>query len=97
MDEQTFLDFLSALGEEFCGAMSPPVPFDLITPQDGYEVWLRTFDSDPTPAAFANITSDGIAQLVETCAEYLECEQISDAHVKEFISRTLARWPENNS
>ena len=37
------LDFLSALGEEFCGALLPPVPGDLIVPHDGHGVWTRSF------------------------------------------------------
>jgi len=97
MDEQMKLDFLSALGEEFCEALSPPVPGDLIVPQVGYEVWLQTFDSDPTPAALAMLPDDELEQLRTTCVEYFECEEITREHVQQFISRTLARWPEDNS
>ena len=43
------LDFLSALGEEFCVALSPPVPDHLLVPHDGYEVWRRAFGADPSP------------------------------------------------
>ena len=45
------LDFLAAVGQEFCAALSPPVPDDLMVPHDAYEVWRRAFGADPSPAA----------------------------------------------
>lgn len=93
MSEASELDFLSALGEEFCGALSPPGPDDLITPHDGYEVWRRAFGTDPTPAALAGLTESQIEHLRAVCAGYFECPEVSNVQVRLWLSRTLTRWP----
>jgi hypothetical protein len=92
MDEQSFADFLTALGEEFATALSPPV--DLIVPQDGYEVWLRAFGTRPTPAALAALTSPDVERLRAACASLFECPDVSIEQVTLAVRRTLARWPE---
>jgi hypothetical protein len=86
-------DFVGALGEEFRGALSPPVPGDIITPQDGYEVWWRAFEAAPTPATLAALTDRDVEQLRASCAEYFECPGVSAEQVRVAVSRTLARWP----
>jgi hypothetical protein len=93
VDEALKLGFLSALGEEFCDALSPPVPFELITPQDSYEVWWRAFGTEPNPAALAALTEPQINQLGAECAVYFECPTVTAAHVRLAVSRTLSRWP----
>ena len=93
MDEAFELDFLSALGEEPCAALSPPVPDDLIVPQDGYEVWRRAFGADPNPAALAELTDPQVEEFRSACARYFECPAVSAAQVRLAVSRTLARWP----
>jgi hypothetical protein len=93
MDEATELDFLTALGEEICWALSPPVSEDLIVPHDGYEVWLRAFGTKPNPDALAALTEAGVEQLRASCAAYFECPAVSAAQVRLAVSRTLARWP----
>jgi hypothetical protein len=87
------LDFLSALGEEFCGALSPPVPYDHIVSHDAYEVWRRAFGADPDPAALAALGATGVERLRTACAGYFECPAVSAAAVRLAVSRTLARWP----
>jgi hypothetical protein len=87
------IDFLAALGEEFCWALSPPVPGDLIVPQDGYEVWLQAFGDHPTPAALAALTDSGEEQLCAAAVAYFECPELSTAQLRLAVSRTLARWP----
>lgn len=93
MDEAQKLDFLSALGEEFCEALSPPVPADLIVPQDGYEVWSRAFKDDPSPATLSALTEPQVEQFRAACASYFECPAVSAAQVRLAVSRNLARWP----
>jgi hypothetical protein len=87
------LDFLTALGEEFCEALSPPVPDDMIVPQDGYEVWRRAFGADPTPAALFALDAVGVERLQAECVRYFECLAVSTSAVRTAVSRTLARWP----
>jgi hypothetical protein len=87
------LDFLSALGEEFCESLSPPVPGNLIVPQDGYEVWLKAFGTDPSPAALAALTNDATERLRMACVEYFECPTVSVSQLRAAVARTLVRWP----
>jgi hypothetical protein len=93
MDGASQLGFLSALGEEFCEALSPPVPWDLINPHDGSEVWWRAFGTAPTPIALVALSDLQVEQLREACAGYFECPGVSVAQVRLAVSRTLARWP----
>ena len=87
------LDFLTAFGEELCGALSPPVPFDLIVPQDAFEVWVRAFGTDPTPEALATLTDAEVERLHSACAKYFECLDITESQVRLTLTRTLWRWP----
>ena len=86
-------DFLTALCEEFCEALSPPVPDDLIVLHGGYEVWLRAFGTVPNPESLAALTTVRMEQLRVNCVGYFECPAVSEAHVRLAVSRTLARWP----
>jgi hypothetical protein len=69
------------------------VPHDLIVPQDGYEVWLRAFGAEPSPAALASLTEQQVEQLRAACAGYFECPVVSSAQVRLALSRVLVRWP----
>jgi hypothetical protein len=91
VDEVSELDFLSALGQEFCWALSPPVPNDLIVPHDGTR--FGYVHSRPNPHALASLTDAGLEELRAVCAGYFECPTVSAAQVRLAISRTLARWP----
>lgn len=87
------LDFLAALGQEFCTALSPPVPDDIIVPQDGYEVWRKAFGAEPSPESLAALTDAEMEQLRTACALYFECPELSVENLRTAISSTLARWP----
>jgi hypothetical protein len=92
-DEHSKLDFLAAFGQEFCEALSPPVPHDLIVPQDGFEVWRRAFGIDPSPVALAELSEADAKRLLAACIEYFDCPSVSETHVRLAVSRTLGRWP----
>lgn len=93
MDGSSALDFAVALGEEFCEALSPTVPADLITPQDGYEVWRRAFGVPPTPDALAALSDAQLEQLRVACVTYFECPAVMPSHIRSAIARTRSRWP----
>jgi hypothetical protein len=97
MNAQQFCDFLMALGQEFCGALSPPVPENLITPQDAYEVWLATFRQEPSPERLASLSRPELSRLRDECERYFECPLISIEQTRSAITRTLARWPAGNA
>jgi len=93
MTDQDFLDFLSALGQEFCTALSPPIPEEDIVPQDVYEVWLRVFGLAPSPEKLASLSESQLEQLRSECVRYFECPEVTAQHVGLAVARTLARWP----
>ncbi len=91
MRDQPSGDFLIALGQEFCEALSPPVPGGLIMPQDAYEVWLRAFGQPPSPGRLASLTETQLSRLREECGRYFECPSISAQAVQLAVTRTLLR------
>src|SRR4051794_30866091 len=91
------LDFLAALGQEFCEALSPPVPEDLIVPQDAYDVWLRAFGQPPSPELLTRLSGWHLSHLRDECERYFECQSISVDHIRAAVARTLARWPATDS
>jgi hypothetical protein len=93
MDETTYFDFLTALGEEFCDALASCAGPHGIVPQDGYELFIATFDEDPDPQMLATLTSAQIEQLRAGCEQYIGCQGVTTDHLRLFISRVLARWP----
>jgi hypothetical protein len=93
VDDSSELDFLAAFGDEFCEAMSTPVPFGSIVPQDSYDVWWRAFGRAPTPSALAAMTTQNLEELRAASVAYFECPAISVEQVRLAVSRTLARWP----
>jgi len=93
MASQPSLDFLAALGQEFCGALSPPVPADLITPQDAYDVWLSALGQAPSPEALADVSGPQLSRLRDECERYFECPTVTTEQVRLAVDRTLLRWP----
>jgi hypothetical protein len=97
MTEDPSNDFFIAFGQEFCEALSPPVPENLIVPQDAYEVWIRAFGRPPSPDLLASLSYSQLSLLRDECGRYFECPSISVQNVMSAISRTLVRWPATDS
>ena len=93
MDSHDELSFLTAFGQELCGALSPPVLDDLIVPQDAFEVWIRAFGTRPTPEALASLTDTEVERLHAACVGNFECPDITESQVRLAHARTLWRWP----
>ena len=87
MDETSNLNFLTALGQEFCWALSPPVADDLILPQDGYEVWRRAFGTDPSWLASPSRRWSTFGPFAPATSS------AQRPQVQLAVSRILARWP----
>ena len=59
MDEQTYMDFTTTLGEEYCEVISPLCEHGA-EPHDGYEVFGKAFGYDditPDPGGVARCSS----------------------------------------
>jgi hypothetical protein len=97
LDDHSELDFIAAFGQEFCEALSPPVPHDVIVPQDGFEVWRRAFGIDPSPVALAELTEADAKRLLAVCIEYFDCPSVCETHIRLAASRTRARWPASST
>lgn len=91
MDEQGRLDFITALGEEFCTVLDPVIGSE-ISPQDGYEVFAKVLGNDFGPEVLGTISDSQIEQLRAFGCTWLECENITGNHLKEVVRRTLSRW-----
>lgn len=91
MDEQDRRDFVTALGEEFCTVLAPVTEFELCI-QDGYEVFTKVLGEDFGPDVLRRLTDSQIEQLRTFGCRLLECENISESHVREVVRRTLSRW-----
>jgi hypothetical protein len=91
--EPAHSDFLLAFGQEVCWALSPPVPFDRIVPQDGFEVWLRAFGEAPSAETLMSLSEAQLEHLRSECEHYFECPTISTDQLRCAIARTLTRWP----
>jgi hypothetical protein len=87
------LGFLQALGQEFSQSLADTVGWENITPQDGYEVFLRVFKQEPTSQLLAKITNPELETLLAVCWAYFENESITSDLVRTAINRTLARYP----
>ncbi len=93
MNERDYLDFLAALGQEFCECLSPAVGLGNIEPDDAYEVFRREFKIDPSPIFLASLSEPELERLRAGFEKFLECDGISVVQVREAATRTLARWP----
>src|SRR4029079_4141115 len=89
MNDKNYLDFLSALGEEFCETLTPILGFGSIIPQDAFEVFIRAFDTAPQPLFLAALSEFQLEQLRVACEQYFEHRGIPIDHLRQAIGRTL--------
>jgi hypothetical protein len=93
MNDQHFLDFVTALGEEFCDTLNSIPGFEDIVPQDGYEVFRRVFREDPNPQFLASLTDEQLEQLRTGWEDYFGQRGVAMAYIRQAVTRTIARWP----
>jgi hypothetical protein len=97
MNDIEFGDFMSALGEEFCEALSPVVGFSAIAPNDAYELFIRAFATDPSPHFLASLSDSQLELLRVECEKYFERKGFTVDQLRKAVRRTLWRWPSNSS
>ena len=93
MNEHQRLDFLIAFGEEFCEAVTPTVGSGDVTPQDGFEVFLRVFQQEPNPQFLSSLSDSQLEQLRVGSERYFETGGISIEQLRKDVARICARWP----
>ncbi len=72
MTEQDRDELLCALGEELCGALSPPLEFSAICPQDGIDVCSRVLGDDITPRVLASLTEDDLEYQLDSVKNHFK-------------------------
>lgn len=95
MDEQTYLDFTNALGEEYCDVIAPLCEFEP-EPQDGIEVFakvygLRGITPEKLHAAQTNVAE--VTRLRDFARKWHETDEITAEHLLEVLQRVMQRWP----
>jgi poly(3-hydroxybutyrate) depolymerase len=93
MDEQTWHEFLTAMGESFGESISPPVPFDSASAHECYNAVWSVLGEDVTPTTLAGLSEAQLAVLADGIGAYFESDPPTLAQVKLAIARTLHRWP----
>lgn len=93
VEEHDRIDFEQAMGEEFGGAVSPPVPFLEASPHECCEaIWLA-FGRTVSPDDLASLSSAQLDRLAQCFADWFECDPPSVMQLAEAVARTLERWP----
>jgi hypothetical protein len=90
---QQRLDFLAAFGDEFCDALENAVEHETLVPQDGFEVFLRVFQAEPTPQLLASLSDDQLETFRVESEKYFETEGIALEQIRKVVAHTLARCP----
>jgi hypothetical protein len=95
VDEQSYMDFTTALGEEYCEVVSPLCEHGA-EPHDGYEVLGKVYGFDDITPEKLHATQVSDAELMrirDTARQWHETDQINEEHVREVLRRVLWRWP----
>jgi hypothetical protein len=95
LDEAEYRDFTTALGEAFCDVLWERCRVEA-SPQDGYEVFIRTLGADaltPERIHSMQVSKAQLIQLRDNARTGLAAEQISLEDMKEVVRTALGRWP----
>ena len=93
VDDHQRLDFLAAFGDEFCDALANSVGQVAPVAQDGFEVFMRAFQEEPSPQLLASLSDAQLERLRVESERYFETDGIAVEQIRRAIARTLARWP----
>ena len=91
--ENRRIDFLAAMGAEFCSHLSPPIQSGEVDPHECCEVIWEEMGDNVTPADLANLSDLQVAALARAFGRYSNCESPSISQIKAAIEMTLFRWP----
>lgn len=86
------LGFLTTLGRELDHAL---VELDLEFPpsgQDAFEIYREGLGEEPTVHVLRAMSSPQISRVRAACAHILESDDVTDAHIRTAVERTLDHW-----
>jgi hypothetical protein len=95
VDKQTYLEFTSALGEEYCEVVAALCPHGA-DPHDGYEVFEEAFGFDditPEKLHAAQVSNAELTRIRDIARQYHESDLIGEEQIREVLRRVLWRWP----
>lgn len=93
MNEQTRLDFLSALGDEFCDVLGSILDGKTgLCPQVAFEVFAKVLGKDFSVDSLRHLSLSQVEELRESASSLIEDATITESHLREVVRRTLARW-----
>jgi ABC-type Zn uptake system ZnuABC Zn-binding protein ZnuA len=95
MDAETYADFTTALGEEYCEVVSPFCEHGA-DPHDGYEVFGKAFGFDnitPEKLHAAQVSNADLTRIRDIARQWHESDQVTVELIGEVIRRVLWRWP----
>ncbi|MEM8530378.1 MAG: hypothetical protein AAGF95_06005 [Chloroflexota bacterium] len=87
------VDFISAVCEEFCEALSEVVSFEDINPQECWDPLIQVLGKDIDSDTLVHITKEQIEELRLVFSSWFENNNITTDHIQVGIKRTLSRWP----
>ena len=76
MDEQTYMDFTTALGEEYCEVVSPLCEYGA-EPHDGFEVFAKIYGFDditPEKLHAAQVSTTELARICDEASKWHKTE-----------------------
>jgi hypothetical protein len=86
-------DFEQAMGETFGDFVSPPIPFEDVSPHECCEVVWEVAGNNVTPTGLAALTEAQVDELSRKFGAHFSCEPPTIEQIKDAIAHTLARWP----
>src|SRR5262249_50147929 len=94
MSEQTYLDFLTGVGESFCEELWREPGFADASPHDFQEVLWKAVADPLSPEALSRATSsEGIAAIAAECQRWFEVADVPKDRIARAIEKSMFRWP----
>ena len=85
MNEQSRMDFSSAMGHSFSNHVSPPVPVEDVNAHGYCEAIWSVLGVDVTPEDLASLDEQGVHNLAQAFATYFESEPPTTSKIKKLL------------
>jgi hypothetical protein len=93
MDNQTYLDFLTSVGESFCECFVDEPDFEDSCPHDFQEVLWEAIGDPLTPEMLSSATTEeNLNKIIECCKNFFETDSVSKTKLVQAIEMAMTRW-----